>query len=102
MCEAGRTSPAAQACISNSCRACPAVAGAVASGSKCSGADARFRCRLEEMEPCGARACSDGHLIDGCVAAWIADDRLKSNFGTPGGLRGTPTDGTDLAAEKSW
>ena len=39
-------------------------------------ADARSRCRLEEMEPRGARTCSDGYFTDGCVAARIADDRL--------------------------
>jgi len=28
-------------------------------------------CRLEEMEPCGARTRRDGYLTDGCVAAGL-------------------------------
>jgi hypothetical protein len=77
MCEAGRTSPAGQAGISASRSAHPAFG----EGSRerihaTWRADARSRCRLEEMEPCVARTRSDGYFTDGCVAARIADDRL--------------------------
>ena len=92
MCEAGHISPAVPGGISASHSFCPPFGeGSREQNHAVWRADARSRCRLEEMEPCGARTCSDGYFTDGCVAAWIADHSLDWPRGGAWDLSRLPT-----------
>ena len=51
------------------------TAGEARRGRRRVSANARFRCRLEEVEPCRARARSGRYLVDGRGATCIADDQ---------------------------